>query len=103
MAHKILFVFALLLTCSRFAFSQTTAFTYQGKLSDGANAATGNYDIQFKLFDIATVGSGAQQGPTVTKATVAVTAGVFSVQLDFGSGAFSGPPRFLEISVRPAG
>jgi hypothetical protein len=31
--------------------AQTTAFTYQGKLSDGGNAATGQYDFQFKLFD----------------------------------------------------
>jgi hypothetical protein len=34
---------------------------------------------------------------------VTVTAGIFTVQLDFGAGVFSGPPRFLEIGVRPAG
>ena len=36
-------------------FAQTTAFTYQGKLSDWANPANANYDMQFKLFDTAIV------------------------------------------------
>jgi len=83
--------------------AQTTAFTYQGKLSDGANPANGNYDMQFNLFDTATVGTGTRQGPTITNSFVQVTAGIFTVQLDFGLGALSGPPRFLEISVRPTG
>ena len=73
-------------------FAQTTTFTYQGKLSDGANPASGNYDIQFKLFDTATVGTGIQQGPTITNSTVAVTTGIFTVQLDFGAGAFRRSP-----------
>jgi len=30
-------------------FSQTTEFTYQGSLKDGANPATGNYDFEFAL------------------------------------------------------
>jgi hypothetical protein len=83
--------------------AQTTAFTYQGKLSDGAGPASGNYDIQFKLFDTATVGTGTQQGPTITNPSVPVTAGIFTVQLDFGAAVFSGPPRFLEIGVRLTG
>jgi hypothetical protein len=33
------------------AFAQTTAFTYQGRLTDAGNPASGNYDLQFKLFD----------------------------------------------------
>src|SRR5439155_22471062 len=41
--------------------------------------------------------------PTITNSTVLVTAGIFTVQLDFGAGVFSGPPRFLEIGVRTAG
>ncbi len=83
--------------------AQTTAFTYQGKLSDGANPANGSYDMQFTLFDTPTVGTGHQQGPTNTNPSVQVAAGIFTVQLDFGAGAFSGPPRYLEIGVRPAG
>ena len=30
---------------------QTAAFTYQGRLTDGGTAASGPYDLQFKLFD----------------------------------------------------
>lgn len=83
--------------------AQSTAFTYQGKLTDANNPASGNYDMQFKLFDTVTVGTGTQQGATVTKASVPVAAGIFTVQLDFGASVFSGPPRFLEIGVRQAG
>src|ERR1043165_7194370 len=80
--------------------SQTTAFTYQGRLTDARNAASGQYDLEFKLFDNGTVGDGAQYGTTVTLEDVQVTNGVFTVQLDFGSEVFSGADRFLEIGVR---
>lgn len=83
--------------------AQTTEFTYQGKLSDGGTPANGAYDIQFKVFDTASVGTGTQQGSTIVNSTVAVTNGIFTVQLDFGTGVFNGAPRFLEIAVRPAG
>src|SRR5207253_11356912 len=49
------------------------------------------------------VSGGAQQGATVTNATVAVSAGIFTVTLDFGANVFGGANRFLEIGVRPAG
>ncbi len=93
----------LVILSASIASAQTTVFTYQGKLSDGANPASGNYDFQFKLFDTATVGTGAQQGPTITNPSVLVTAGIFTVQLDLGLAPFGGPQRFLEIGVRPAG
>jgi hypothetical protein len=80
---------------------QTSAFTYQGKLSDGASPANGDYDMQFNLFDTATVGTGVRKGPAITNPSVPVTAGVFTVQLDFGLVAFNGQPRYLEIGVRP--
>ncbi|HET8678167.1 MAG TPA: hypothetical protein VFO63_20360, partial [Blastocatellia bacterium] len=85
------------------AYAQTSAFTYQGRLTDSANPADGIFDMQFKLFDTATVGTGIQQGATITKGTVQVTNGVFDVELDFGAGVFTGAGRFLEISLRPAG
>jgi hypothetical protein len=81
--------------------AQTTAFTYQGKLTDGGNPANGSYDLQFKLFDALT--SGTQQGVTLVRNPVAASAGVFTVTLDFGANVFSGAARYLEISVRPAG
>jgi len=103
MRVRILFALVLFLASVNATLAQTSAFTYQGKLSDGANPASGNYDMQFKLFDTATVGTGIQQGPTVTNPSVTATAGIFTVQLDFGAAVFSGLPRFLEIGVRPAG
>jgi len=83
--------------------AQTTAFTYQGKLVDNGNPASGNYDLTFKLFDTATVGSGSQQGANLSLTSVAVASGVFAVQLDFGAcgSCFNGANRFLEISVKP--
>src|SRR5512138_3746072 len=83
--------------------AQTTAFTYQGRLTEAGNPANGTYDLQFKLFDTVTVGTGTQQGATLTNPTVQVTAGSFSVQLDFGATVFDGSARYLEIGVRPAG
>src|SRR5215470_6606450 len=77
--------------------AQTSAFTYQGKLSDSGTAANGNYDFQFKLYDA--LSSGTQQGTTVTLNSVAVTNGIFAVNLDFGAAVFSGAGRFLEISL----
>src|SRR5437773_9798769 len=81
--------------------AQTTSFTYQGKLADTGSPASGQYDFQFKLFDTATVGTGTQQGSTVTVSNVTVTAGIFTVQIDFGAGSFPGAARFLEIAVKP--
>jgi len=34
-----------------------TAFTYQGRLVDGAGPANGTYDLQFTLFDAVTAGA----------------------------------------------
>ena len=87
------------------ALCQTTAFTFQGRLTDNSNPASGFYDITFKLFDTATVGSGIQQGATLNRTGVEVTNGTFSVQLDFGACAncFNGTARYLEIGIKPAG
>jgi len=78
--------------------AQTTAFTYQGKLSDGAMSANGSYDLGFALFDAAS--GGTQIGSPLTRAAVSVTNGVFTVQLNFGAAAFPGADRFLEIAVK---
>lgn len=82
------------------ASGQSSGFTYQGKLIDGGAPANGSYDVQFSLFDAAS-GTG-QVGSTLTLNSVQVAAGIFTVELDFGSAAFSGADRFLEIGVRPA-
>ena len=80
---------------------QTSGFNYQGRLTDGGMPANGNYDLQFALFDAA---DGTNQiGQTKIVSSVPVSAGIFTVTLDFGANAFSGANRFLEISARPSG
>lgn len=79
--------------------AQTSTFTYQGRFTDSGTAANGTYDMQFKLFD----GAGNQIGQTITSNAVAVTSGVFTVQLDYGVAGFPGADRLLEIGVRLAG
>ncbi len=88
----------LVLVCTNTAWAQTTSFTYQGRLQDGGTPANGSYDLQFGLRD--SNGGGTQIGSTQTVPTVTVSAGIFSVQLDFGANAFPGANRFLEISAR---
>ncbi len=79
-----------------------TAFTYQGQLQGASGVVSGSCDFQFSLWDALT--SGAQVGTTQTKTGVAVSSGLFTVTLDFGTGAFAGDARWLGIAVRcPAG
>jgi hypothetical protein len=80
--------------------AQGTAFTYQGRLNDGAAPATGIYDLRFAIYDAA--GSGTQQGNTLTNVATAVSNGLFTVTLDFGD-QFPGTDRWLEIGVRTNG
>ena len=100
---RVLVLLTIALLAHVTAYGQGTAFTYQGKLTDNGNPASGQYDFQFKLFDTATVGTGIQQGATFIPPPVTVTAGLFTVQLDFGacSTCFDGSARFLEITVKP--
>jgi hypothetical protein len=85
----------------QFAFGQSTALVYQGRLSDGANPANGSYDTRFALFDAGT--NGNQIGGTLTNPATAVSNGVFTVTLDFGAVPFDGSSRFLEIAARTNG
>jgi hypothetical protein len=105
MKTRIFLSFVLLLFGIAQAMAQTTAFTYQGKLTDGGSAPNGNYDLMFQLFDTSAAGTGAQLGPTLNLSSVPVSSGIFTVQLDFGACAscFNGANRFLEIAVRPSG
>ena len=87
-------VFVAVLLSAASVFSQTTGFTYQGRLTDSGTTANGNYDLQFALFD--NLSGGTQVGATQTVSTVSVSDGVFTVQLDFGVSAFPGANRFLD-------
>ena len=101
-ASRVALILLLFASCAFTCLAQqTTSFTYQGRLADGGTAANGNYDLQFALWD--TVSGGAQIGTTQTMSNVAVGAGIFTVQLDFGANAFPGANRFLEIGARLSG
>src|SRR5262245_29116922 len=77
-----------------------SAFTYQGRLNDAGNTASGAYDLRFTLYDAAEKGSTVGAG--VDLEDVEVKNGLFTVELDFGMRAFDGKARFLEVAVRPA-
>src|ERR687894_2671704 len=105
---KPLFVSLILLVAAHTALAQGSAFTYQGRLTDGGAPPTGTYELEFKLFDAASGGTQQPQPSPVTvqftgAQAVAVVNGVFTVQLDFGAGAFPGAARYLEVGVRRAG
>src|SRR5260221_7603213 len=74
-----------------------TGFTYQGQLKNGSSPISGNCGMAFRLYDDPT--AGALVGNPITT-TVLVTAGLFTVGLDFGAGVFTGPARWLDIRVK---
>jgi hypothetical protein len=108
MKHKLHLSVLIVFFVSLFFFSRAeaqsplgTGFTYQGYLAIDGVPVGGNCDFQFSLWDA--LSSGAQVGSTVSKDSVLVTDGVFSVMLDFGA-EFDGETRWLEAAVRcPAG
>src|SRR5262252_948716 len=98
---SILLISALLSTVCSSAFSQPTAFTYQGRLNNGANPANGSYDLQFRI--AADAPGTTYVGGTLLTNGVPVVNGLFVVRLDFGFGLFNGSNYWLEIGVRTNG
>jgi hypothetical protein len=81
--------------------AQGTAFTYQGRLNDGANLANGVYDLRFSTYGTNTTGS-----PTsflITNLGVQLVSGLFTVTLDFSNGPFTGSAQWLQMDVRTNG
>ena len=78
-----------------------TAFTYQGLLRSGGRPVNDTCDFRFSLWDAESGGS--QIGSTQLVDDVDVTDGLFTVQLDFGSGAFTGEARWLKVEVKCSG
>jgi hypothetical protein len=76
---------------------QGNVFTYQGRLTSDNNQVNVNCDFLFSLWDAES--GPLQVGDTLAK-TILVKNGLFTANLDFGSGAFDGETRWLEISVR---
>jgi len=95
--QAILSVVAGLLCCAMPLAAQP--ISYQGRLVGGGTPATGPYDFEFRLFDVAV--GGTQQGGTVAVNDLVVQDGLFSTELDFGAGLFAQPDLYLEIAVRP--
>ncbi len=88
-----------LVMCAGTALAQpvTTTLTYQGQLKAAGTPAAGLHDFRFRLY--AGAAGGSPLGPTLCSNNVALTSGLFTVDLDFGA-LFNGQQRFLEIEVR---
>ena len=84
------------------AHAQGTAFTYQGRLNDGANPASGIYDLTFALYDTNQSPGNLIAGPLTNSAT-AISNGLFAAVIDFGAGVFTGTNYWLEIGVQTNG
>jgi hypothetical protein len=75
---------------------------YQGQLGYNGVAANGTFDFQFSIYDSTNNPGILIVGP-LTNSTVVVSNGLFTAQLDFGSGVFTGLDRWLQIAVRTNG
>lgn len=96
---------ALMIAAVAQAGTVDTVFTYQGLLNLDGTPASGQHDMQFRLYNSA----GAQVGPTLTfdgqdtnPDPINLTDGLFTAPLNFGP-VFDGTALWLEIDVRPAG
>jgi hypothetical protein len=81
------------------AVAQGTAFTYQGVLTDNGAPANGVCDLAFTLFNASSGGSPVGARNVVND--FAVTNGLLTVPLDFGTAPFDGSDRWLQVAVRP--
>ena len=81
--------------------AQGTAFSVQGRLENSGSPVNGTNDVKLSLYDVAS-GGAPVKGP-ITNTAVAVNNGIFNVAPDFGAGAFTGAPRWLEIAACPSG
>lgn len=95
----ILFLLSSLVVSRAFAEPVGTAFTYQGRLDQNATPASGAFDFEFALFNV------AAGGPTIAIASpqdVAVVDGRFTVELDYTEVPFAAAEAYwVEIRVRP--
>ncbi|HEX9736141.1 MAG TPA: H-type lectin domain-containing protein [Thermoanaerobaculia bacterium] len=87
-----------LLASTAAAAPPSSGFLYQGRLTQAGTAPSGAFDFQFLVFN-APAGAG-QVGSTRTFNDVAVSLGLFNVELDFGNELFTGEALWLEVRVR---
>jgi hypothetical protein len=96
---RVAFVVLLLVVAATSARAQqplSSAFTYQGKLSQSGSPVTASVGMRFLLYDSAT---GSNTVGAVILNPVQIQEGVFTVELDFGVAAFNGQDRWLEVIV----
>ncbi len=72
------------------------SFTYQGFLKEGGNPASGTFNMTFRLFDVPTGGTALA---TIGPASVSVSNGLFTVELNYPASVWTGANRWLEIQV----
>jgi hypothetical protein len=76
-----------------------TAFTYQGQLKVDGEPVDDECWFAFRLYDdLAAVDSVAT--PFTTTTPILITDGLFTVDVEFGDGAFTGDARWLGIQVK---
>jgi len=79
-----------------------STFTYQGQLRNAGQLVNGNVDVRFTLWD-SDVG-GTQVGNTNSFTNYPLADGRFALGLNFGTGAFNGDQRWVQVEFRsPAG
>ena len=76
-----------------------TGFTYQGQLKVDGEPVNDECWFAFRLYD-ALDATTPVADPIVPTTPISVTEGLFTVNLDFGSGAFAGDARWLGIEVK---
>ncbi len=78
----------------------STAFTYQGQLQQANANFSGTANLAFRLYDVPT--GGDMIGSENEFINHTISDGLFKVTLDFGAGAFTEEPRWLEVRVNGA-
>jgi hypothetical protein len=76
-------------------------WTYQGRLTQGGEAAQGLYDMRFTLYPAAA--DGLPVGTPAVLSGVPVADGLFEARLNLAPPVWDGSPLWLQIEVRPAG
>ena len=91
----------LALSGANSAVAQSTAFTYNGRLNNNGAPVSGPHDMRFTLHSLPS-GVNVVGGP-LPVGMVDVVNGLFTVRIEFVENVFTGPARWLEVEVRPAG
>jgi hypothetical protein len=79
---------------------QATPVTYQGQLQQQGLPFSGTANLEFRLFD--SIEDGSQLGLGQTFVNHPVEGGLFQVELEFSTTAFSAGERFMEVWVNGA-